>query len=71
MKEHFIARVAYVFQDNVNTDVIQPPRFFSLDREKNKEGLFKGVTDPNFPEIREGDIIVAGKNLDVVQAEKL
>lgn len=55
-------KVAYVFGDNINTDTIQPPRYFSLDREKNKEGLFKGVTDPNFPVINEGDLIVGGKN---------
>lgn len=62
MVEDIKGKVAYVFGDNINTDIIQPPRYFSLDREKNKEGLFKGVTDPNFPVINEGDLIVGSKN---------
>lgn len=55
-------KVAYVFGDNINTDIIQPPRYFSLDREKNKIGCFKGVTDISFPKLERNDIIAAGKN---------
>jgi 3-isopropylmalate dehydratase small subunit len=53
---------AWTFGDDVNTDVIHPPQFFSLDREVVKRGLFAGL-DPQFHErVRPGDVLVAGRN---------
>jgi 3-isopropylmalate/(R)-2-methylmalate dehydratase small subunit len=50
------------FGHNLNSDVIHPPDYFSLDKGRVREGLMKGV-DPTFLErFREHDIIVAGEN---------
>lgn len=52
----------WVFGDDVNTDVIHPPDFYSLDPEKVRRGLFHGY-DPTLHErIQPGDIVVAGRN---------
>jgi 3-isopropylmalate dehydratase small subunit len=53
---------SWVFGDNLNTDVLHPPHFYSLDPERVKRGLFKGVDDTLQTRIRPGDIIVAGRN---------
>ena len=52
----------WLFGDDLNTDVIHPPQFFSLDPEKVKRGLFHGL-DPNIqPSLQPGDILVGGRN---------
>ena len=51
------------FGDNINSDLIHPSRFFSLDENIVREGAMKGI-DPEFTKkVRKGDIIVAGRNL--------
>lgn len=53
---------AWIFGDHVNTDVIHPPEFFSLDNERVRSGLFNGL-DPTFQSrLQPGDILVGGKN---------
>ena len=53
---------AWCFGDNMNTDVIHSPRFFSLDPEVIKKGLFHGL-DPNIqPNMQPMDLIVGGIN---------
>jgi 3-isopropylmalate/(R)-2-methylmalate dehydratase small subunit len=49
--------------DNIDTDVIYPGRYLPIiDAEEMAEHALEGI-DPEFPQrIREGDIIVAGKN---------
>lgn len=55
-------RRARVFGHDITLDEIHPGTFFSLDQEKVKIGLMEGVR-PGFSDtIREGDIIVAGRN---------
>ncbi|UCF08452.1 MAG: 3-isopropylmalate dehydratase [Thermoplasmata archaeon] len=50
------------FGDNINSDLIHPSRFFSLDKNTVRRGAMKGI-DPDFTEnVKEGDIIVAGRN---------
>lgn len=50
------------FGDNINSDLIHPSRFFSLDEEIVADGAMKGI-DPEFTSlVKKGDIIVAGKN---------
>lgn len=50
------------FGDHVNTDVIHPPDFYSLDPAKVKQGLFHGL-DPEFHKrFAANDLIVAGCN---------
>jgi 3-isopropylmalate/(R)-2-methylmalate dehydratase small subunit len=52
----------WLFGDDLNTDVIHPPQFFSLDPEKVKRGLFHGL-DPNIqPNLQPGDILIGGHN---------
>lgn len=47
---------------DLNTDLIHPPKYFSLDRDKVKEGFMKGL-DPDFgSRFKPGDLIVGGNN---------
>jgi 3-isopropylmalate dehydratase small subunit len=50
------------FGDDMNTDVIHPPAFFSLDPEKVKRGLFHGYDPDIQPNIQPDDVIVGGRN---------
>lgn len=52
----------WLFGDDLNTDVIHPPDFFSLDPEKVKRGLFNKFDASIQPRIQPGDVIVAGRN---------
>jgi 3-isopropylmalate/(R)-2-methylmalate dehydratase small subunit len=53
---------AWLFGDDVNTDELHPPQFFSLDPEKVKVGLFHGIDRTIQPRLAPGDIVVAGHN---------
>jgi 3-isopropylmalate dehydratase small subunit len=53
---------AWLFGDDVNTDVVHPPQFFSLDPETVKRGLFHGLDPQLQPRLRAGDILIAGRN---------
>lgn len=69
--EEVIRGRAFVFGDNINTDLIHPAKYFSLDYKKIKEGLFKGIDSSLAKRISEkNSVIVAGKILVVVQVEK-
>jgi 3-isopropylmalate dehydratase small subunit len=52
----------WLFGNDLNTDVIHPPEFFSLDPEKVKRGLFSKLDASIQPRIQQGDVIVAGRN---------
>jgi 3-isopropylmalate/(R)-2-methylmalate dehydratase small subunit len=52
----------WVFGDNLNTDVIHPPRFFSLEASTVKKGLFHGLDPTIQPRLLPGDVLVAGRN---------
>jgi 3-isopropylmalate/(R)-2-methylmalate dehydratase small subunit len=52
----------WCFGDNMNTDVIHPPQYFSLDPEQVKQGLFRGLDPELHKRILPGDIIVGGRN---------
>jgi 3-isopropylmalate dehydratase small subunit len=52
----------WLFGDDLNTDVIHPPQFFSLDPEKVKRGLFNGLDPTIQPNLQPGDILVGGRN---------
>ena len=52
----------WVFGDDVNTDVLHPPQFFSLDPERVKLGLFHGIDPSLQSRLEPGDIVVAGRN---------
>lgn len=53
---------AWAFGDDVNTDVIHPPAFFSLDRDVVKRGLFHEFDPAMQPAITPGDMIIGGRN---------
>jgi len=57
-----IAGNAWCFGDHVNTDVIHPPEFFSLDPERVKKGLFHGFDPELQKRFRPSDVVVAGRN---------
>jgi 3-isopropylmalate dehydratase small subunit len=52
----------WLFGDDVNTDVIHPPAFYSLDPDKVRRGLFHGYDPDMQPNVRPGDVVVAGRN---------
>jgi 3-isopropylmalate dehydratase small subunit len=52
----------WVLGDNVNTDVLHPPQFYSLDPERVKLGLFKGIDETLQARVRPGDFILGGRN---------
>jgi len=52
----------WLFGDDLNTDVIHPPQFFSLEEEKVRQGLFRGLDPDIQPSLRPGDILVGGRN---------
>ncbi|AKU97368.1 3-isopropylmalate dehydratase small subunit [Labilithrix luteola] len=52
----------WVFGHDVNTDVIHPPQFFSLDPARVKSGLFHGYDPSIQPALQPGDIFIGGHN---------
>jgi 3-isopropylmalate dehydratase small subunit len=52
----------WVFGDNLNTDVLHPPSYFSLDPEVVRSGLFKGIDLELQARVEPGDLIVGGHN---------
>ena len=53
---------AIVFNHNINIDILHPAKYFSLDSEIVKEGLFAGIELGIAKEIADNRIIVAGRN---------
>lgn len=53
---------AWVFGDDVNTDVIHPPEYYSLDEDKVRRGLFAKLDPTLQPRLRPGDVLVGGRN---------
>ena len=54
------ARRCWIFGDDLNTDVIHPPPFFSLDPEVVKRGLFHGYDPTLQPSLTPGDVLIGG-----------
>jgi 3-isopropylmalate/(R)-2-methylmalate dehydratase small subunit len=52
----------WVFGDNLNTDVLHPPSYYSLDPEIVRSGLFKGIDPELQARVEPGDLIVGGSN---------
>jgi 3-isopropylmalate dehydratase small subunit len=57
-----ISGVVWVFGDDVNTDVIHPPEYFSLDSDRVRQGLFAKHDPQMVSRMRAGDVLVAGRN---------
>jgi 3-isopropylmalate/(R)-2-methylmalate dehydratase small subunit/methanogen homoaconitase small subunit len=52
----------WVFGDDLNTDVLHPPQFYSLDDATVRRGLFFGIDPAMQASIEQGDVIVGGRN---------
>jgi len=63
MKEKFENKVVIKLGDNINTDLIHPAEFFSLQNSIISRGLFKGFNQEIQLDKLKEKIIVAGKNL--------
>ena len=53
---------AITLGDNVNTDLLHPPRFFGLSREAVLPGFLAGLPAEYAARFQPGDILVGGKN---------
>lgn len=53
---------AYITDDNISTDLIHPPDFFSLNKDKRKQGLLYGYNQEWAETIEPGSIIIGGEN---------
>ena len=60
--ERTITGRVWCFGEHVNTDVIHPPDFFSLDPDRVKRGLFQKLDPTLQPRLLPGDILVGGRN---------
>ncbi len=53
---------AYILGDNISTDLIHPPNFFSLNKTIRKQGLLYGYSKKWAETIEKGSFIIGGKN---------
>ena len=53
---------AYIVGDNISTDLIHPPNFFSLNKEIRMQGLLHGYNPEWAKTIEQGSIIIGGEN---------
>ncbi len=53
---------AYIIGDNICTDLIHPPNYFSLDKSRREKGFLRGVSTKWADTIRPGAIIIGGDN---------
>jgi len=61
MLEKLFTGNAFLLGDHVNTDILHPPDYFSLKKDRIASGLSKGAED-FFSRMAKDDIIVAGRN---------
>jgi len=62
---------AYILGDNVSTDQIHPPHYFSLDRTHMKKGFLRGISSDWAPQMTPGSVIIAGRNLGIGSSREL
>lgn len=53
---------ALVLGDNINSELIHPAQFFSLDPQRVREGLFQGISPTLGARVTERTLIVSGRN---------
>jgi 3-isopropylmalate/(R)-2-methylmalate dehydratase small subunit len=53
---------AYVFGDNINTDIISPPQYMELSAEEAAKYAMSAIDAEFAATVKPGDIIVAGNN---------
>ncbi|NDY43574.1 3-isopropylmalate dehydratase small subunit [Dissulfurirhabdus thermomarina] len=53
----------FVLGDDVSTDLLHPPDYFSLDPARIREGFLRGVSEEWSRRVPPGAVIVAGRNL--------
>lgn len=57
-----ISGKAFVFGDNINTDIISPPQYIELSIEEASVHAMEAIDSTFAQRFRKGDIIVGGKN---------
>lgn len=62
---------AYILGDNISTDQIHPPRYFSLDIDLMKQGFLRGISEEWSETIAPGSIIIAGENFGCGSSREL
>ncbi len=62
---------AYITGDNISTDLIHPPNFFSLDKSIRKQGLLHGYNEDWAKTIEPGSIIIGGDNFGCGSSREL
>ena len=60
-KKSFVGKV-FLVGDHVNTDILHPPDYFSLKRDKVTAGLSKGCKEDFMTQLDSDSILVAGRN---------
>jgi 3-isopropylmalate dehydratase small subunit len=53
---------AYIIGDNICTDLIHPPDYFSLDKARREKGFLRGISAAWADSIAPGAIIIGGDN---------
>ena len=66
-----VQTTAYILGDNISTDQIHPPRYFSLDMEFMMQGFMRGISDAWSENIVPGSIIIAGDNFGCGSSREL
>ena len=61
LKKAFAGKV-FLVGDHVNTDILHPPDYFSLKRDKVAAGLSKGCKEDFMTQLGPDSILVAGRN---------
>jgi len=61
MLKKMFTGTAFILGDHVNTDILHPPDYFSLHKERIASGLSRGAED-FILKMKKDDIIVAGRN---------
>lgn len=57
-----ITGTVWCFGNNLSTDVLHPPEFFSLDPERVKQGLLHKYDPSIQPRLQPNDIFIGGRN---------
>ncbi len=61
----------YILGDNISTDQIHPPRYFSLDMDVMKQGFMRGISEEWSERVAPGSIIIAGENFGCGSSREL
>ena len=61
--ENIYSGRAWVFGDNINTDIISPPQYMELSIEDSAKYCMNAIRPEFSANVKKGDILVAGDNM--------